>query len=307
MVITLIILAVFISRYRTVHTANTTLPTEIKGVLQKYETSQPTLDEELSMIFSQSKPMSNGSQTMDMKHFAYLCVVLVAREETSTKTFVLTKHCLIPKESFIALSNHVKIWKFLQENCSNWDIKREKVIKYASYYNVDEKTCMSVPADGIPVKVKTGTTESLCNIPVDVNGKGMFTIDAHVLSSWCSPNFDINKLFENEKFKISPFQELQKLYRNPNIKADLFNIRFCKLMYGETDGNGKISAKTTGYDCLASVKTGQLLRYYLISPKFVTRRCPMDYSAVAVKYIPMVPSSTCEKTIQASVCKVSIT
>ena len=78
-------------------------------------------------------------------------------------------------------------------------------------------------------------------------------------------------------------------------------------MYGETDSNGKISAKTTGYDCLASVKTGQLLRYYLISPKFVTLRCPMDYSTVAVKYIPMVPSSTCEKTIQASVCKVSIT
>ena len=134
----------------------------------------------------------------------------------------------------------------------------------------------------------------------------MFTIDAHVLSSWCSPTFNINKLFENEKFKISAFQEPQKLYRNPNIQDDLFNIRFCKLMYGKTDGDGQISAKTTGYDCLASVKTGQLLRYYLISSKFVTRRCPMDYSAVAVKYIPMVPSGTCEKTIQASVCKVSI-
>ena len=242
---------------------------------------------------------------MDLKRFVYLCMVFVARKETSTNTFVLTKHCLIPKDSFMALSNYVKIWKFLQENCSNWDIKRKGVIKYASYYNVDDKMCMSVPTDGIPVGVKTGTTESLCNIPVDVNGKGMFTIDAHVLSLRCSPKFNINKLFENEKFKISPFQEPQKLHRNPNIKADLFNIRFCKLMYGETDGDGQISAKTTGYDCLASVKTGQLLRYFLISPKFVRRRCPMDYSAVAVKYFPMVPSGTCEKTIHASVCEAS--
>ena len=196
---------------------------------------------------------------------------------------------------------------FLQENCPNWDIKIKEVIKYASYYNVDKKTCMSVPADGIPVGVKTGTTETLCNIPVDVNGKGMFTIDAHVLSSFCSPNFNINNLFENEKFKISAFQEPQKLSKNPNIKADLSNIRFCKLIYGKTDGDGQISAQTTGYDCLASVKSGQLLRYYLISPQFVTRRCPMDYSAVAVKYIPLVPSTTCEKIISASVCEVSIT
>ena len=296
-----IILAAIISRYITVQTANTTLPAEMKGSLPLNKSSQLSLNERLGMVISRSKPISNGSQTMDMKRFVYLCMVFVVKKEISAKT----QHCLIPKNSLMALSSHVKFWTFLQQNCSNWDIRREEVIKYASYYNVDEKTCTSVPADGIPVKIKTGRTESLCNIPVDVNGKGMFTIDAHVLSLWCSPNFNVDKLFENEKFKISAFQEPQKLYRNPNIKADLFNIRFCKLMYAETDGNGQISAQTTGYDCLASVKTGQLLRYYLISLKFVTRRCPMHYSAVAVKYFPMVPSATCEKIIRASVCEAS--
>ena len=296
MVITLIILAAITSRFRT-----------LPASLQNYETPQPSLVEGLGMVISQSKPMSNGSRTMDMKHFVYLCMVLVAKREMSEKPFVLTKHCLIPKDSFMALSNHVEMWMFLQENCPNWDIRIKDLIKYASYYNVDEKTCMSVPTDGIPVGVKTGTTETQCNISVDVNGKGMFTIDAHVLSSQCSSSFNINKLFENEKFKISAFVEPQKPYRNPNLKADLFNIRFCKLMYGETDVNKLISAQTIGFDCLASVKTGQLLRYYLTSSKFVTRRCPMDYSAVAVKYFPMVPSGTCEKIIRASVCEASNT
>ena len=303
MIKTLVILAAIITRYITVQTANSTLQAEMKASIPTYESSQPSLDEGMGMVILQPKTMSNGSKTMDMQRFVYLCMVLVARKETSTKTFVLSKHCITPKDSFMALSNYVEIWKILQGNCSNWDIKREEVIKYASYYNVDEKTCMSVPANGIPVGVKTGTTETLCNIPVDVNGRGMFTIDAQVFSLRCFPNFNINKIFENEEFKISPFQEPQKIYRNPNIKADLFNIRFCKLMYRGTDGNGTISAKTTEYDCLASVKTGQLSRYYLSSSHFVTRRCPMDYSAVAVKYFPMVPSSTCEKTIRASVCE----
>ena len=156
----------------------------------------------------------------------------------SKKPFVLTKHCLIAKNSFMALSNHDEIWMFLQENCPNRWIRIKDLIKYASYYNVDGKicTCMSVPTDVIPVRVKTVTSETLCNISVDV--KGMFTILAHELSSQCSSNFNIKKKFENEELKISAFVEPQKPYRNPNINTDLFIIRFCKLMYRETDGNG---------------------------------------------------------------------
>ena len=85
--------------------------------------------------------------------------------------------------------------------------------------------CMSVPADGIPVIVKTGTTESLCNIPVDVNGRGMFTIDAHVFSLGCSTNFNIDKLFKNEKLKLV-------LFKN---RRNFIEILISRLIYSISD------------------------------------------------------------------------
>ena len=70
MAITLILLADNIS---TVQTANTTLPTEMEGSLLKHESSQQSLDDGQGMVISQSKQMSNASQTMDMKRFVYVC------------------------------------------------------------------------------------------------------------------------------------------------------------------------------------------------------------------------------------------
>ena len=83
---------------------------------------------------------------------------------------------------------------------------------------------MSVPTDGIPVGVKTSITEALCYILVDVNGKGMFTIDAQVFSSSCPSEVNVYHLIKRS-FHIYPFPKYQKVYTNSNIKADLFNIR----------------------------------------------------------------------------------
>ena len=86
---------------------------------------------------------------MDMERFVYLCMMFVTK-----KCLKNQKNCLIPKDNFMDLSNHIEVWMFLQENCPNLWKKIKDSIKYASYYNVDGKicACMSVPTDGIPAK-----------------------------------------------------------------------------------------------------------------------------------------------------------
>ena len=138
------------------------------------------------------------------------------------------------------------------------------------------------------------------------NGRGMFTIDANILSSVCNLRLDVHQITEHDIFNISPFPEFPKVYKNINIVTDLFNIRFCKVAYGNPGKDERISPIHLREDCLASIKSGKIRSYFLESEKFLTRRCPLiDSSRTNVKYLPMVSPEECKSIIHRSVCVVS--
>ena len=238
---------------------------------------------------------------LDMERNVYMCTVVVAKRNTSTTPGILSNHCIIPMDKFKQFSNRLRTWLFFQENCFHWDIRRKEVIKFAFYYNADENICMSVPTDGIPVGVKTGETEALCYIPVDVNGKGMFTVDIHVFSSACSFEVNIEHLIKRS-FHIYPFPKYQKVYTNSNVKADLFNIRTCRIVYGNSTEDLKIPTIKVRHSCLAFMRSGQISS--LTSQNLLARRCQVDGSPNNEKFLPMVTEQMCAKVIQRSVCLV---
>ena len=252
-------------------------------------------------IMENTNKTENENAELDMEQYVYMCVVAVAKRNMSTTPVILSNHCIISMDKFKTFSNHLRTWFFFQENCFHWDIRRKQVIKFAFYYNVDENTCKSVPTDGIPVGVKTGITEALCYIPVDVNGKGMFTIDAQVFSSSCSSEINVYHLIKRI-FHIHPFPKYQKGCANSNIKADLFNIRTCRIVYGDSNEDLKIPNIKTRHSCLAFMKSGQVS--YPMPNNMMARRCEVDESPTNEKYLPLVPEHMCSKVIQRSVCLV---
>ena len=256
-----------------------------------------TLD---NMTNNRSKTVNYYSK-LDMEHYVYMCAVVVAKKNTSTTPAILSNHCIIPMDKFKQFSNPLTTWLFVQENCFHYVIRMEEVIKFEFYYNVDENTCLSVPNDGIPVGVKTGRTEALCYIPVDVNGKGMFTIDAHVFSSSCSPEVNVYHLIKT-KFHIYPFPKYQKVYTNSNLKADLFNIRTCRIIYDKSTEDKKIPPIKTRRSCLAFMKSGQVSNP--MSQNLLARRCQVAEFPTNEKYLIVVPEKMCAKVIQRSVCLV---
>ena len=243
----------------------------------------------------------NDYQKLDMEQYVYICMVVVSKKNTSTTPVILSNHCIIPMDKFKQFSNHLRTLLFFQDNCFHWDISRKDVIKFAFYHNVDENTCLSVPTDGIPVGVKTGQTEALCYIPVDVKGKGMFTIDSHVFASACSSEININQLIMRG-FHIYPFPKYQKVYTSFNAKANLFNIRTCRIVYGNSTEDLQIPPIEVRHSCLAFMTTGQVPD--LMSKNLMSRRCHVDKSPSNEKYFPMVPEQMCATVIQRSVCLV---
>ena len=252
-------------------------------------------------IRNNSSKTENDNAELDMEQYVYMCVVAVAKKNTSTTPAILINHCIIPMDKFKQFSNSLTTWLFFQENCFHYVIRMEEVIKFEFYYNVDENTCMSVPTDGIPVGVKTGRTEALCYIPVDVNGNGMFTIDAHVFSSACSPEVNVYHLIKTN-FHIYPFPKYQKVYTNSNLKADLFNIRTCRIIYDNSTEDKKIPPIKTRRSCLVFMKSGQVSNP--MSQNLLARRCQVAESPTNEKYLILVPERMCAKVIQRSVCLV---
>ena len=272
------------------------------GYLQKRDLGNQSTTETSFNIKSSLERQWNDHQIMDMEKYIYLCMVAVTRNGL----FVLTEYCIIPKEVFLRFSDRLNNWLFLTKNCPKLLISRLEVLKFASYYNVDEKTCKSVQTEGIPVDIEAGNRTARCYVPVEPNGRGMFTIDANILSSVCYPRLDVHELTEHDIFSINPFPEFPKVYKNINIVTDLFNIRFCKVAYGNPGEDERISPIHLREDCLASIKSGEIRSYFLESEKFLTRRCPLiDSSRTNVKYLPMVPPEECKSIIHRSVCVVS--
>ena len=272
--------------------------------LQKRDLGNQSLTETSVNIRGSLERQWYDGEIMDMEHYTYLCMVAVTRK----KLLASTEHCVIPKEVFLRFSYRLNNWLFWTENCPKLKISRQEVLKFASYYNVAEKTCKGVPTEGLPVDIEVGKIKTRCHVPVEPNGRGMFTIDANILSSDCSPPLDVNELTEHDVFSINPFPEFQNEDKNIKIVTDLLNIRFCKVAYGNPGKDGRISPLHIREDCLASIKSGKIQSYFLESKKFVTRRCPMVNSTLTnIKYLPMVPPGECENMIHRSVCAVSYT
>ena len=255
----------------------------------------------LDNITKNTNKTENENAELDVEQYVYMCVIAVAKRNMSTTPAIISNHCIIPMDKFKQFLNGLRTWFFFQENCFYWDIRRKEVIKFAFYYNVGENTCMSVPTDGIPVGVKTGKTEALCYIPVDVNGKGMFTIDAQVFSSACSSEVNVDHLIKRS-FHIYPFPKYQKVYTNSNIKADLFNIRTCRIIYDNSTEDKKIPSIKTRHSCLAFMRSGQISNP--MSQNLLARRCQVAESPTNEKYLILVPERMCAKVIQRSVCLV---
>ena len=257
----------------------------------------------LDKLTNTSNKVGNPNPELDMERYVYICAVAVAKKNMSATPVILSNHCIIPMDKMKQFSYRLRTWLFFQENCFHGGIGRKEVIKFAFYHNVDENKCLSVPTNGIPVGVKTGRAVALCHIPVDVNGNGMFTIDSHVFSSSCSPEVNVYDLIK-KNFHIYPFPKYQKVYTNLNMKADFFNIRICRIIYGNSteDIPQKIPPIKTRHSCLAFMRSGQVSNP--MSQNLLARRCQVAKSQANEKYLIMVPERMCAKVIQRSVCLV---